>query len=111
VNETGKKYLTIEEISKLLNVDYQLIYRLVRGGEIPSVRIGRVYRIDSADLDAYLKAQKSTGPSGGICSSCGKTFKSAFSLPYKCEVCGKPICVDCRRRLGVHHCPEHQPKS
>ena len=110
MSSNSKKYLTIEEVSQLLNVDYQLIYRLVRTGEIPSLRIGRVYRIDAADLDAYLKAQKAAGPGGRTCSSCGNTFQSKHSLPYGCEECGKPICVDCHQRLKVLRCAEHAEK-
>ena len=33
------------------------IYRLIRRGELPAVRVGRNYRVRSGDLDTYLAAQ------------------------------------------------------
>jgi len=51
----GDKFLSIEEAAKLLGVDYKTIYRLVRSGEIPAARIGRVYRIKRKDLDEFFE--------------------------------------------------------
>jgi hypothetical protein len=33
------------------------IYRLIRRGELPAVRVGRNYRVRSRDLEAFLDAQ------------------------------------------------------
>jgi excisionase family DNA binding protein len=33
------------------------IYRLIRRGELPAVRVGRNYRVRASDLDAYLAGQ------------------------------------------------------
>ena len=76
------RYYTIEEVADLLGVTYQLIYRLVRSGELPAVRVGRVSRITGNDLDAYLENAKTTRSSGGgTCAACGKAYKSDLSLP------------------------------
>lgn len=96
------KFLSVEEVAGILGVDYQLIYRLVRAGELPAVRVGRVYRIDRSDLDAFVAARK-TGR-GGVCSACGKRYESAMSLKESCEKCGEVICVDCWTRRGTHKC-------
>ena len=105
-----KPFLTLEEVADLLGVNYQLIYRLVRSGELPAVRLGRIYRIERADLEAYLARSKTSGgvPMGGTCASCGTTYTSARSLPHGCTECESPICVDCWLRQGVRLCTEHQ---
>ena len=102
-----KKYLTIDEVAALLKVNYQLIYRLVRTGEIPSSRIGRVYRIADPDLDAYLEKTRTVPAEANICSSCGKEYSSKLSLNHECEECGKAICFDCGERQGLRYCKEH----
>lgn len=103
------KYHSLEEVAELLGVNYQLIYRLVRSGELPAIRVGRVYRVASKDLDAYLERGKTTAAAaGGTCSACGKSYASALSLKEQCLECGAPICVDCWQRRGLRHCREHQ---
>ena len=104
-----KRYMTIEEVADLLGVTYQLIYRLVRAGEIPAVRIGRVYRIMANDLDEYLEKTKTSATTVGVtCAACGKTYHSELSVSEACRVCGAPICKDCWLRRGVTVCKEHE---
>ena len=102
----GKEYLSLEDVAKLLGVNYQLIYKLVRSGKLPAVRVGRVYRIIQTDLDEYLENSKisSTGTS---CSICGKTYHSDLSVQESCTECDAPICVDCWQRNGKRKCREH----
>ena len=101
-----KRYLSLEEVAEMLDVNYQLIYRLVRTGDLPAIKLGRIYRVTQEDLDAYLESKK-TAASGGTCSACGQFCKSSSALKNKCEVCGAPICYDCWARKGVRHCKEH----
>ncbi len=49
--------LTAGEVADLLRVSTMTVYRLIRGGELPAVRVGRSYRVRSDDLDSYLEAQ------------------------------------------------------
>ena len=103
-----KKYLSLEEVAEMLGVNYQLIYKLVRARELPAIRLGRVYRVEQGDLEAYLRQQKTAHiQTGGICSVCGKAYESALSLREACEECGAPICTDCAVRLGCTRCREH----
>ena len=103
----SQKYLSLEEVADLLGVNYQLVYRLVRSGELPAIRLGRVYRIDRADLDVYLQNSKTTIEL--VCASCGKTYASHLSLPHGCAECDAPICIDCWERNDVRGCREHNP--
>lgn len=103
-----KPYLSLEEVADLLSVHYQLIYRLVRSGEMPAIKLGRVYRIDRNDLQEYLASTKThSGRRGGTCSSCGKTYASKNSLAEGCTECDAPICRDCWTRKGVRTCGKH----
>lgn len=98
-----KKFMTLEDVAELLGVNYQLIYRLVRSGELPAIRLGRVYRVTKEDLTAYLQKQKTAG-GGVVCKACGTVYKSAASVKQACEGCGAPICFDCWQRAKVRLC-------
>jgi excisionase family DNA binding protein len=51
------RLLTAHEVADQLRVSTMTVYRLIRRGELPAVRVGRNYRVRSRDLDAYLRAQ------------------------------------------------------
>lgn len=107
------EYISLEEVADILGVTYQLIYRLVRAGELPAVRLGKLYRVSRADLDKYLESRKSVAAVGGVCSVCGTQYKSLESLAQVCEAdgCEAPICFDCWTRRGIRRCPEHSQSS
>jgi excisionase family DNA binding protein len=52
--------LTIDEVLAYLNVTSRTIYRLIRIGELPAVRIGRQWRIRRVDLDRWLDRQRTS---------------------------------------------------
>ena len=49
--------LTAAEVAEQLRVSTMTIYRLIRRGELPAVRVGRNYRVRTQDLDHYLRGQ------------------------------------------------------
>jgi excisionase family DNA binding protein len=51
------RLLTAAEVADDLRVSTMTIYRLIRRGELPAVRVGRNYRVRPADLEAYLSSQ------------------------------------------------------
>lgn len=95
-----KPYLSLEEVAEHLGVTYQLIYKLVRSGELPAARLGRIYRVAAKDLEAYLEKAKEPSDAG-VCSACGKTYQSPNSIKYRCRSTSEPICVDCWERKGI----------
>ena len=103
-------YMSLEEVADMLGVTYQLIYRLVRSGELPAVRLGKLYRVSQDDLNSYLERSKGAGTTGGTCSVCGTFYKTRDSLKNVCtaEGCEEPICFDCWTRLGVRLCSKHK---
>jgi excisionase family DNA binding protein len=56
-------FLTTEEVLAYLKVTPRTIYRLIRSGELPAVRIGRQYRFRRSDLDGWLDRQRTTAAS------------------------------------------------
>ncbi len=49
------RLLTIAEVARTLHVSRSLIYWLIGGGELPTVRIGRALRFRSEDVQAYIR--------------------------------------------------------
>jgi excisionase family DNA binding protein len=50
--------LTTEEVLTYLKVTPRTIYRLIRSGELPALRVGRQWRFRRTDLDAWLERQR-----------------------------------------------------
>ena len=46
--------MTVAEVAELMRVSTMTVYRLIKAGDLPAVRFGRSYRIEEADVDAYL---------------------------------------------------------
>ena len=51
-------FLTTGEVLAYLKVKSRTIYRLIRTGELPAVRVGRQWRFRRSDLDAWLDSQR-----------------------------------------------------
>ncbi|MEQ1727833.1 MAG: response regulator [Vicinamibacterales bacterium] len=54
-------FLTTEEVLEYLQVNLRTVYRLIKAGKIPAVRVGRQWRFRKSDIDAWLDSQHS-GP-------------------------------------------------
>lgn len=54
-------FLTTEEVLAYLQVNLRTIYRLIKAGKIPAVRVGRQWRFRKADIDAWLARQQPRG--------------------------------------------------
>jgi excisionase family DNA binding protein len=49
------KLLTIAEVAAMMRVSKMTVYRLVHGGELPALRVGRSFRVLESDVDEYLR--------------------------------------------------------
>jgi excisionase family DNA binding protein len=47
--------LTIHQVAERLGVTYATARRRILEGEIPASRVGRVYRVQRGDLEAFLR--------------------------------------------------------
>lgn len=49
------KFLTIAEVAAVMRVSKMTVYRLVHGGELPAVRVGRSFRVSEKDVNEYIE--------------------------------------------------------
>lgn len=57
VNQSEDKLdnlLTVTEVARLLRVSNMTVYRMLKGGVLPVVKVGRNYRIRNKDLSNFL---------------------------------------------------------
>ena len=60
MNET---FLTTDEVLEYLQVNLRTVYRLIKAGKIPAVRVGRQWRFRKSDIDTWLDSQRPRGGS------------------------------------------------
>lgn len=53
-----ESFLTTEEVLEYLQVNLRTVYRLIKAGKIPAVRVGRQWRFRKRDIDAWLESQR-----------------------------------------------------
>ena len=56
-----ESFLTTEEVLEYLQVNLRTVYRLIKAGKIPAVRVGRQWRFRKRDIDAWLETQRPRG--------------------------------------------------
>ena len=54
-------FLTTEEVLEYLQVNLRTVYRLIKAGKIPAVRVGHQWRFRKRDIDAWLDSQRPRG--------------------------------------------------
>lgn len=61
-------FLTTEEVLEYLQVNLRTVYRLIKAGKIPAVRVGRQWRFRKTDIDAWLESQRprAARPASGV---------------------------------------------
>ena len=50
--------MTAEEVLSYLQVNLRTVYRLIKAGKIPAIRVGRQWRFKKRDIDAWLETQR-----------------------------------------------------
>jgi excisionase family DNA binding protein len=53
--------MTVAQCAEILQIHKKLAEKLLRNNEIPGKKIGREWRIEKSDLQAYLSKKKSIG--------------------------------------------------
>ena len=64
-----ESFLTTEEVLEYLQVNLRTVYRLIKAGKIPAVRVGRQWRFRKRDIDAWLESQRPRGVRGAAASA------------------------------------------
>ena len=57
--------MTAEEVISYLQVNLRTVYRLIKAGKIPAIRVGRQWRFKKRDIDAWLETQRANPTAPG----------------------------------------------
>ena len=49
------KFLTVAEVASVMRVSKMTVYRMVHGGELPAIRVGRSFRVPEKVVHDYLR--------------------------------------------------------
>lgn len=50
--------LTVAEVAQHMRVSNMTVYRLIKSGQLPALRVGKNFRIRSRDLASYLEGSR-----------------------------------------------------
>jgi excisionase family DNA binding protein len=50
------EFLTVAEVASVMRVSKMTVYRMVHGGDLPAVRVGRSFRVPEKAVHDYLEA-------------------------------------------------------
>lgn len=53
-SDTFRPLLTPEEVAEILRLDLRTVRRHLRDGVLVGIKVGRVWRVRPADLDAFI---------------------------------------------------------
>jgi len=51
-------WLSLEELSEYLKMPTSTLYKLLRRGELPGHKVGRSWRFDQEEVDAWIKSRR-----------------------------------------------------
>jgi excisionase family DNA binding protein len=56
--------LAVSEVASAMRVSNMTVYRLIKSGELPAVRVGKNYRLRETDLERFLEERsvRTEGP-------------------------------------------------
>jgi excisionase family DNA binding protein len=50
------RFLTVAEVAAVMRVSKMTVYRMVHGGDLPAVRVGRSFRVPEQAVHDYLRS-------------------------------------------------------
>ena len=53
----GSTLLTVAEVASVMRVSTMTVYRLIKSGDLPAVRVGHNYRVRGAEVERYLASR------------------------------------------------------
>ncbi|HET7698143.1 MAG TPA: response regulator [Vicinamibacterales bacterium] len=76
-----ESFLTTEEVLEYLQVNLRTVYRLIKAGKIPAIRVGRQWRFRKRDIDAWLESQRPRGGRSAPVSAPARTAAAGVGRP------------------------------
>ena len=52
--QAGDRLLTVAEVAATMRVSNMTVYRLIKSGELPAIRLGKTYRVLESEVERYL---------------------------------------------------------
>jgi excisionase family DNA binding protein len=74
-------FLTTEDVLEYLQVNLRTVYRLIKAGRIPAIRVGRQWRFRKRDIDAWLESQRPRGSRAGTASAPARASSATAARP------------------------------
>lgn len=53
-----KELLNIKQVQDILGISERTAFRLIKGGELKGFKVGREWRFEPSDIDAYIERQR-----------------------------------------------------
>lgn len=54
----GKELLNIKQLRDILRLSERTIFRLIKSGELSGFKVGREWRFEASDINAYIDRQR-----------------------------------------------------
>jgi excisionase family DNA binding protein len=61
-SRSEREILTVEQAAEVLQIHKVTVYKYIRSGLLPAVKLGKVYRIYRNDVEALLATLRAGGP-------------------------------------------------
>lgn len=49
------RFLQIADVAETLNISARAVYALISSGELPAIKVGKSWRIEGTELEAYIQ--------------------------------------------------------
>lgn len=53
-----KEFYTVKDVKEMLGIGQDKVYKMFASGEIPSIKVGRLYRVHPKDFEAWLEVNR-----------------------------------------------------
>jgi excisionase family DNA binding protein len=60
-NGLTDRLLMVREVADLMRVSNMTVYRLIKAGDLPAIRVGKNFRIRRTDVEGYLGGGRFAG--------------------------------------------------
>ncbi len=58
----NEKLLTPAQVAERLQITERTVYEWIRGGRLPALKLGRLWRIRQDELEAFLEGARAKAP-------------------------------------------------
>lgn len=54
---TAPRFMTVNEVAEIMRVSKMTVYRLIHGGDMPAIRVGKSFRVPESAVQQMIDAQ------------------------------------------------------